>query len=91
MKKLVDFAKSSNSILGDGVKIIQQSEYATINSQRKSLYASKDITTGEKITYNNITVKGPGGGILPKYIDIIINRKTKKKILEDHPITWDDI
>ena len=34
MKKLVDFAKNSNHI-GDGMKIIQQSEYPTINSQRK--------------------------------------------------------
>ncbi len=91
MKKLVDFAKNSNHILGDGMKIIQQSEYTTINSQRKSLYASKDIQVGEKITYKNLTVKGPGGGILPKYLDIIVNRKTKKKILEDHPITWEDI
>ena len=91
MKKLVDFAKNSNHILGDGMKIIQQSEYPTINSQRKSLYASKDIQVGEKITSKNLTVKGPGGGILPKYIDIVINRKTKKKILEDHPITWEDI
>ena len=73
------------------MKIIQQSEYPTINSQRKSLYASKDIQVGEKITSKNLTVKGPGGGILPKYIDIVINRKTKKKILEDHPITWEDI
>ena len=45
----------------------------------------------KKITSKNLTVKGPGGGILPKYIDIVINRKTKKKILEDHPITWEDI
>ena len=51
----------------------------------------KDIQVGEKITSKNLTVKGPGGGILPKYIDIVINRKTKKKILEDHPITWEDI
>jgi sialic acid synthase SpsE len=36
-------------------------------------------------------VKGPGGGILPKYLDIIYNRKAKKKILEDHPISWNDI
>ncbi len=40
---------------------------------------------------NNIVVKGPGGGILPKYLDLVLNRRAKRKILEDHPISWDDI
>lgn len=91
MKKLVDFAKNSISIIGDGIKTIQQSEYNVINSQRKSLYARKNISVGEKLNDKNIIVKGPGGGILPKYIDIILDRKVKRKILQDHPITWNDI
>lgn len=91
MENLVNFAKNSKNIIGDGVKVIQQSEYKIINSQRKSLYAKKNIKVGEKINNKNIIVKGPGGGILPKYINIIINRKARKVILQDHPITWNDV
>lgn len=91
MKNLVDFALNSKNIIGDGVKVIQQSEYKIINSQRKSLYAKRNIKIGEKINNKNIIVKGPAGGILPKYINIIINRKAKNEILQDHPITWNDI
>ena len=91
MKKLVDIAKNSKNIIGDGIKKIQPSEYSVINSQRKSLYAKKDIKAGSILNKNNITIKGPGGGILPKYLDLIVNRKAKKKILEDHPINWDDV
>jgi len=89
MKKLVDISKNSQNILGDGVKRIQPSEYIVINSQRKSLYAKKDLKKGEKITKKNITIKGPAGGILPKYLDLIINKKIQKKVDKDYPITWD--
>ena len=54
LKKLVDLAKNTNSILGDGRKIIQPSEYVVINSQRKSIYAVKDIKTSEKLSRQNI-------------------------------------
>jgi sialic acid synthase SpsE/protoporphyrinogen oxidase len=91
IKYLVDIAKNSKEIIGDGIKRIQPSELNVINSQRKSLYASRTIKVGEKLNKNNIAVRGPGGGILPKYIDIIIHRKVNKTIPIDHPITWSDI
>jgi len=91
MKKLVELSKNSNHILGDGIKKIQPSEYVVINSQRKSIYAKTNIKNGDKLTKNNITIKGPGGGILPKYIDLILDRKVKIDIESDYPITWDAI
>ena len=62
----------------------------TINSQKKSLYANRNIKKGEKFTKSNVTIKGPAGGLLPKYLDVIINKKTKRKIQKDEPITWDN-
>ena len=75
-------------ILGDGVKKIQPNEYLTINSQKKSLYAKKLIRKGEKFSMQNIIIKGPAGGIMPKFINIILNRKSITKIEKDEPITW---
>ena len=77
-------------LLGDGIKKIQPNEYITLNSQKKSLYAKKAIKKGEKFTKNNICIKGPAGGITPKFFDIIINKKSKFKMLKDQPITWND-
>ena len=91
MKKLVEISRNSQNILGDGVKKIQPSEYIVINSQRKSIYAKKDIKKGKKISKNDVIIKGPGGGILPKYLELILNRKTKLFIAKDYPITWDMI
>ena len=75
-------------ILGDGVKRIQPNEYLTINSQKKSLYANKNIKKGEKFTKFNISIKGPAGGLLPKYMNVILSKKSKLKIKKDEPITW---
>ena len=78
-----------NLITGDGIKKIQPNEYITINSQKKSLYAKKNIKKNETFKKSNIAIKGPAGGLLPKYLSIIINKKAKTKILKDEPITWD--
>ena len=91
MKRLVYFANASNSIIGTGQKIIQPSEYEVINSQRKSIYAKKNIKKGEKFTKKNICIKGPAGGIMPKYIDMILGKKASESINSDHPITWSKI
>ena len=77
--------------MGNGIKIIQPNEYDTLNTQRKSLYAAYNIEKGTTITDEMITIKGPGGGLLPKYLDIVIGRKAKKKIEADYPITWNVI
>ena len=78
-------------LLGDGVKKIQPNEYITINSQKKSLYAKNKIKKGEKITKFNLEIKGPSGGIMPKYMDILLGKKANKDINKEFPIKWEDI
>ena len=89
MKKLVKLAHLKNEILGNGDKIIQPSEYEVINSQRKSIYAKKKIKKNEVLNEKNLCIKGPAGGILPKYLEIIKGKKINTEIDRDHPITWD--
>ena len=78
-------------IIGDGIKKIQPNEYITINSQKKSLYAKKNIKKNERFSKSNIVIKGPAGGLLPKYISVLINKKAKSGIQKDEPITWEKI
>ena len=78
-------------ILGDGIKKIQPNEYITINSQKKSLYAKKKIKKGQIFSKNNVCIKGPVVGLMPKYYEIILNKKSLNNIEKDQPITWDDI
>ena len=53
------------------------------------MYAKKDIKKNEKFSNLNIAIKGPAGGLLPKYMPVIINKKAKTKIQKDEPITWE--
>ena len=91
MKQLVEISKSINEIVGDGIKRVKTSEYDTINLQQKSLYALIDIKKGHVINKEMLTVKGPSGGLLPKYINIVNGRKALRDIDADFPITWEDI
>lgn len=88
MAALTEMAARIPVILGDGIKRIQPNEYLTLNAQRKCLYAAMDIRTGEIFTENNIVIKGPGGGILPKFYEIILGREARADIERDTPITW---
>lgn len=79
------------SALGTGVKRKKSIEYGTINKQRKSIFVTKSIKAGDAITLGNITIKGPGHGILPKYIQLILGKKAFRDIEADSPLTWDDL
>ena len=89
--KNLNLKESINLLLGNGVKKIQPNEYITINSQKKSLYAKKQIKKGELFTKENLSIKGPVAGLMPKYYDIVIGRTAKKNIEIDHPIMWENI
>jgi len=91
MAALVGLAEAIPKILGDGRKVVQPSEYATINQQRKSLYAAVHIPKGTMISLEMVAVKGPAGGLLPRYMDICVGRVAREDIPEDHPITWQSI
>ena len=89
--ELVSISKQVPIIMGDGRKVIQPNEFDTLNTQRKSIYTAVDIKKGDIITNDMLAIKGPGGGLLPRYLEIVVGREAKKDIEEDHPITWENI
>ena len=88
-----NIARNIPLALGDGFKIITPNEYETLNAQRKSLYAKINIKKGEIITTKKISIKGPGGGLLPRYLNIVLGRKaledmqTKSDCLKKNMLT----
>ena len=47
---------------------------------RRSIFSKVDISKGETILLNHLSLHRPGTGLQPKDINKIINKKTKKKI-----------
>ena len=72
----------------DGIKRIRANEYVALNAQRKCLYAAQDVKEDEIITADKLMFKVPGGGILPKFYDIVVGRRAFVDIEHDTPITW---
>lgn len=91
MAELVRYASLIEKVRGDGIKRIEASEYDALNSHRKSLYARVDIDAGEHLTADKLVIKGPAGGLQPRYLDVVVGRQLRRALRADHPVTWDDV
>ena len=91
LNELVKTRDTVFTAMGSGIKKATMIESLSINSQRKSIFTKSKILQGETISLTNVTIKGPGHGLMPKYLDLILGKKVTKDIAMDSPITWDDI
>jgi sialic acid synthase SpsE len=91
LTELVRLSRVIPRVKGSAQKTIVGSEVETINKFKKGLYAKVDIKRGVVITGEMISIKGPGGAIMPKYIDMILGKKAKITIPADYPVLWDHI
>ena len=90
-KELVRLSRTIPLIKGKGHKMIVGSEVETINKFKKGLYAKINIKKGQKITQDMLTIKGPGGAIAPKFVDMVVGKTAKVAVLADYPVLWDHI
>lgn len=89
LKAMVRAIRDVESALGDGLKRPVPEESAIKRIARRSIVAKVDIQEGKRLTASDLTVKRPGTGIEPGYLNQLIHRKTKKPIARDQVITWD--
>lgn len=54
---------------------------------RRSLFAVKDIGAGEEFTPENVRSIRPGYGLVPKYMQILLGKKSRREIHRGEPIT----
>jgi len=74
LKQMVGCIRNIEKALGNGVKEPSKSEYENIIVARKSIIAAKKINKGDTFTNDNLTIKRPGSGISPMYIDDYIGK-----------------
>jgi N,N'-diacetyllegionaminate synthase len=91
MKELAEIRNKVYLTLGSGIKKPAAIEIQQINKQRKSLYAKKSVKKGEFFTLDNVTIKGPGLGLMPKFFPIVLGKKATRDISQDSAITFDDL
>jgi len=85
-KGLVELVKNIRKLeaaLWTGEKKILEIEKPIRRKMRKSIVATRNIKAGETIKREDLTVKCPGTGLKPKYIDALVGKIAKKDIQED--------
>lgn len=91
MQALVQAIREVEQMLGDGVKRPAPSEQQMRQETRKSIIARNAIEKGQIIRPENLIIKRPGWGILPRDWDHVIGRTAARAIAADEVITWDMI
>lgn len=88
---LVTRVRDIEAALGDGLKRgpsgLESEEMYT--KARRSVVAACDIPKGTRIVRDMLTVKRPGFGVKPKFIDALVGREASVDIEEDEVITWE--
>lgn len=87
-KDMVNAIRNIEKIMGDGIKVPRQSELEIKKIARKSIVASRDIPMGTRLSMDMLSVKRPGKGIEPKYLNRIIGKQLKVDIEKDRVFTW---
>ncbi|OGC04175.1 N-acetylneuraminate synthase [candidate division WOR-1 bacterium RIFOXYA12_FULL_43_27] len=81
--EMVNSIRNVERALGSGVKVPVKSEIDTMKVARKSIVAAVNIPKGIKINHKMLTIKRPGNGLPPKYLNQIIGKLAKRGILKD--------
>ena len=93
LKSLVEGVRYIETILANPVdkSVIQPDALPLREIFMKSLYTTRAINKGEKLTSKDLTTKKPGTGIAANKIDNIIGKTTKKDIERNSMIQIEDL
>lgn len=91
LRRYIQAVRDAYVALGDGKKRIMPEERLTKPRMQKSLTATRNIKAGELITEEDILIRRPATGILPKRLNEVIGKKAKKNIRADRPIKESDV
>ena len=83
---MVETIRNVELSMGNGVKVPRDSEVALKRTSRKSIVAQEDIKKDTKLTKEMLSIKRPGIGIKPEYINKIVGKRAIKNIKRDELI-----
>ena len=87
LRALCENVRRIEAMLGNGKKIVTESEYRNKIAARKSIVAKRVILKGECYSEENITCKRPGNGISPMDWYQLLGKEAEMDFQEDELIT----
>lgn len=58
---------------------------------RRSLYISRDIKAGDRLTEKNLRAVRPGFGLPPSVIDVVMGKRVNRDLVAGTPLAWEHI
>jgi sialic acid synthase SpsE len=90
LTEMIRCIREVEAALGDGRKAGPAADEVEMHQKaRRSLVAACAIPRGTRIEPAMVTVKRPGFGIKPKYLELVVGRVAKVDIEEDTVLTWE--
>ena len=90
MKQLVVETKRAWQSLGRVSYGPTEAEKSSLKYKR-SLYVTKDMKAGDKLTAENRRIIRPGLGLPPKFFEILLGRKVKNDMKKGSSLSWESI
>ena len=87
-KTMVNAIKNVEVAMGDGIRRFSENEKEIKKVARKSIILTENISKGTPLEKSMISIKRPGTGIAPKYINEIIGKKVIKDLNSGTILKW---
>lgn len=87
VKQLIDSCSDAAIALGDASNWTTSAETESLRL-RPSLYITKDVSAGEKLSPENIRSVRPAGGLAPKEIDKVMGRTFTDSFVKGTALDW---
>lgn len=91
LRKLVDDVRFVEKALGSSVITPTQKEWGMRNIARRSIVAKRDIDKGDIISEDMLTLKRPGIGLPPKFIEHVLGKEARVFIKKDELIDFSKV
>lgn len=89
LTRMMEGIRTIEQAMGRYEKGPVEAESQAYRYARRSIISAQDIPAGATITRDMLTFKRPGTGIYPKFVDVVVGRRTKSDIPEDTVLQWE--
>lgn len=90
-KRMVEKIRAVESGLGNKRKQPLDLEADSINSMRRGLKTTKQLSIGDRLTSDKIKIARPASGLEPRNYNLVLGREIENSLDKNDPITWDDL
>lgn len=91
LKRMITSIRNLEAAMGNGQKVPSKSELENISVTRKSIHLENVLKKGEVIKKSDLKMMRPGDGISPMDINLILGKKTLKKLFKGHKLSNRDL